>query len=157
MIETILQKQTFTREDLNELLNAEGEERQLLLRRAAEVKEAEVGNVVYLRGLIEFSNRCAKNCLYCGIRYDNKSVHRYSVSDEEILEAAKYAYEHDLIARKNRSTWEMDRIGREMLEVLFLLRSNRDREMTADEVSARLYTSPRSAATPGLRRCAASS
>ena len=93
MIETILQKGTFTREDLIELLNAEGEERQLLLRRAAEVKEAEVGNVVYLRGLIEFSNRCAKNCLYCGIRYDNKSVHRYSVSDEEILEAAKYAYE----------------------------------------------------------------
>ncbi len=93
MIADILQQDQFSRQDLIQLLQAEGGERQLLLKRAAEVKETEVGNVVYLRGLIEFSNRCAKNCLYCGIRSDNKSVHRYTVSDEEILDAAKYAYE----------------------------------------------------------------
>ena len=78
---------------LARLLQLEGEERNALLRKAAEVKAAEVGNVVYLRGLIEFSNCCAKNCNYCGIRLDNKTVERYSVSNEEILAAATYAYE----------------------------------------------------------------
>jgi len=87
-----LNKSSFSRDELIQLIQAEGEHRIALLRKAAEVKEREVGNVVYLRGLIEFSNRCAKNCCYCGIRSDNRSVKRYSVSDEEILEAARYAH-----------------------------------------------------------------
>jgi biotin synthase len=78
---------------LAHLLQLKGEERKALLRKAAEVKASEVGNVVYLRGLIEFSNCCAKNCNYCGIRLDNKLVERYTLSNEEILTAAKYAYE----------------------------------------------------------------
>ncbi len=87
-----INKTSFSKQELVQLIQAEGEDRTTLLRKAAEVKEREVGNVVYLRGLIEFSNRCAKNCCYCGIRSDNREVKRYSVSDEEILEAAKYAH-----------------------------------------------------------------
>ncbi len=54
----------------------------------------EVGNKVYFRGLIEFSNICAKNCLYCGIRKGNEKVIRYNVSDEEILESCRFAWEN---------------------------------------------------------------
>ncbi len=47
--------------------------------------------IVYLRGLIEISNRCRKNCLYCGIRVGNTNVCRYELSDEQILREAQFA------------------------------------------------------------------
>ncbi len=58
------------------------------------VKEALVGKKVFYRGLIEFSNLCAKNCYYCGIRAGNKKQHRYEASEDEVLEAARYAWEN---------------------------------------------------------------
>lgn len=76
------------------LLSANEEERKHLFHRAAEVKEAYVGKKVYYRGLIEYSNLCGKNCLYCGIRAGNKNARRYEVREEEVLEAARYAWEN---------------------------------------------------------------
>ena len=70
----ILIKDNFTREDIIRLLTSENEDRSALFARSAKVKEENVGNVVYFRGLIEFSNICGKNCLYCGIRKGNKNV-----------------------------------------------------------------------------------
>jgi biotin synthase len=46
--------------------------------------------------LIELSNRCRKDCLYCGIRKSNLSVKRYSLTDEEILNAARFAHDQKL-------------------------------------------------------------
>ena len=46
------------------------------------------GNKVYLRGLIEFSNICENDCLYCGIRKGNSRVGRYFLAQERIVEAA---------------------------------------------------------------------
>ncbi|MBU5293575.1 [FeFe] hydrogenase H-cluster radical SAM maturase HydE [Anaerosalibacter bizertensis] len=43
------------------------------------------GNRVFVRGLLEFSNYCRNNCIYCGIRKDNKNVDRYRLSKKEIL------------------------------------------------------------------------
>ena len=77
------------------MLKAEGEERTELFKRANAIKHKMVGNKVYFRGLIEFSNICDKDCFYCGIRSSNKKVTRYHATDEEILYAAKYAYEND--------------------------------------------------------------
>lgn len=54
-----------------------------------------VGFVTYLRGLIELSNECMKNCYYCGIRRDNKRTTRYTLSDEQVIEAAQYAYHNN--------------------------------------------------------------
>ena len=51
---------------------------------AREVK-AKCGKTEVLpRGLIECSNVCAKNCLYCGIRKGNAKVPRYLIPDEEV-------------------------------------------------------------------------
>lgn len=87
----ILNSENFDRNDLVKLLGSEAEERSMLFIKAKEVKQHYVGNKVYYRGLIEFSNICAKNCLYCGIRRDNKEVDRYNLSDDEILDAARFA------------------------------------------------------------------
>lgn len=48
---------------------------------------------VFLRGLIEVSNICGKNCLYCGIRCGNRNVERYELTDDQILSEARFALE----------------------------------------------------------------
>jgi biotin synthase len=49
---------------------------------------------VYYRGLLEFSNLCQRNCLYCGIRAGNTSVDRFTLSLDEIGETAKCCAEN---------------------------------------------------------------
>jgi biotin synthase len=93
-IGSILEKDEFSKEDLLRLLSAEGEERRLLYTKAAAVKSEQVGKKVYYRGLIEFSNICGKNCLYCGIRRNNTDIRRYNLGDNEILKAAEFAYKN---------------------------------------------------------------
>lgn len=56
---------------------------------ADEVRKKYVGDGVHLRGLIEFSNICKCNCLYCGLQSSNKHVNRYRLSKDEILDIAK--------------------------------------------------------------------
>ena len=90
----ILLQTDFSHSDLVTLLLAEGENRQLLFQRAQAVKLQTVGNKVYFRGLVEFSNLCAKDCLYCGIRKSNEKVIRYEATDDEILEACRFAWEN---------------------------------------------------------------
>jgi biotin synthase len=46
------------------------------------------GDEVHLRGIIEFSNHCVRNCTYCGLRRDNPSIRRYRLSPEAIVAAA---------------------------------------------------------------------
>lgn len=91
----ILKKNSFTHAEIVQLLSSEKEARSLLFAASAETKEKYVGNVVYFRGLIEFSNICSKNCYYCGIRSGNKKTNRYNLTDKEILDAAKFAYENN--------------------------------------------------------------
>jgi biotin synthase len=91
-IKEILLNEDFSRKNIISLLESEGEDRTLLFRRSAEIKEKYIGNKVWFRGLIEFSNICGKDCLYCGIRKGNKNLDRYSLSDDEILAAARYAF-----------------------------------------------------------------
>ena len=50
------------------------------------------GNEIYIRGLIEFTNHCKNNCLYCGIRASNAFVDRYRLSKEEILLCCRHGY-----------------------------------------------------------------
>jgi len=89
----ILEQKNFLAQDLVHMLEAEGEDQALLFARALEIKLAEVGNKVYYRGLVEYSNICSKDCYYCGIRKSNSSVKRYNLSDEQILKAARFAFE----------------------------------------------------------------
>ncbi len=93
-INSILNKESFTRNELLTLLQANDLQSDMLYKRAQLVREQHVGKKVFFRGLIELSNQCKKNCLYCGIRTSNSHVKRYSITDEEVLSAAIFAWEH---------------------------------------------------------------
>ena len=56
-------------------------------------KLEKIGKRVSIRGLIEFSNICAKNCYYCGIRKGNRNVNRFRLEKEEVLAYAERALE----------------------------------------------------------------
>lgn len=73
---------------------SEPDRQQALFDKALSVKAATVGRFVYLRGLIELSNVCSKNCYYCGIRAGNPQVERYTLSEEEVLNAAVFAHQN---------------------------------------------------------------
>jgi biotin synthase len=92
-IEQILNQSSLDKNDIISLLNTNDEERKLLFAKANQVKTDIVGKKTYFRGLVEFSNNCAKNCYYCGIRHDNKNLDRFDLTDDEILEAVKFAWD----------------------------------------------------------------
>lgn len=91
-IKSILQNNDFSKAEIIELLTTSQSDAKLLFQKANEVKFCQLGDKVYFRGLIEFSNMCVKDCLYCGIRKSNKNVERYFLSDDEIIQAAKFAF-----------------------------------------------------------------
>jgi biotin synthase len=57
-------------------------------RQACALRRRYWGDAVFLRGIIEFSNYCKQNCLYCGLRRDNANLARYRLASEVILAAA---------------------------------------------------------------------
>ena len=71
----------------------EKEALQQLYDDAYKVKVEHVGKKAYYRGLIEFSNICAKDCYYCGIR-KSSTQERYAMTKDEILSMAMWAYEN---------------------------------------------------------------
>jgi biotin synthase len=90
----ILSKDSLNKADLVALLSATEEDSGAIFQKASEIKKAFVGNKVYFRGLIEYSNYCIKNCCYCGIRSGNMRYARYEMTDDEVLQAARYAWEN---------------------------------------------------------------
>jgi biotin synthase len=66
---------------------------QEILQAAGDCLRKNVGNKVYLRGLIEFSNYCDRNCLYCGLRKNNRSLNRYHLNKDEIVQTAMLAFD----------------------------------------------------------------
>ncbi len=83
-----------TYEQLESLLTSEDVEGiKYLHSKAREVADKIYGKDVYIRGLIEFTNYCKNDCLYCGIRHSNRNVSRYRLTDEQILDCCKNGYE----------------------------------------------------------------
>ncbi|PKP17045.1 MAG: [FeFe] hydrogenase H-cluster radical SAM maturase HydE [Bacteroidetes bacterium HGW-Bacteroidetes-21] len=90
-IRSIISNDNYSREEILYCLNSQGDDELALLEAGGRIRKQFVSNKVYLRGLIEYSNICAKNCFYCGIRRENKTVGRYCLSDENVLDAARFA------------------------------------------------------------------
>lgn len=79
------------------LIEHGGEEEQaLLFERADTVRRERVGDEVHLRGIIEFSNHCRRDCAYCGLRRSNTGLERYRMEPDEILAVARKAAEAGL-------------------------------------------------------------
>lgn len=71
-------------EILNHLVNTPAG---TLFAQADAVRRQHCGDTVYVRGIVEFSNCCVRNCHYCGLRKDNRKLNRYRMKPEEIVEA----------------------------------------------------------------------
>lgn len=73
------------------LLESDFDALSLLWSRADDVRRANVGDEIQMRGLIEISNICRRQCLYCGIRAGNSQLTRYRLTTDEILDSARAA------------------------------------------------------------------
>ena len=132
------------RDDIIEKLSlSEPDSLSALYAKAHTVKTSTIGNKVYLRGLIEFSNICRKNCLYCGIRRENKNVTRYELTDEEVLTAVDFAWKNRygsvvLQSGEQQSTHFTKRITRLLHEI---------KSFTNNEIGITLSCGEQTAAT----------
>lgn len=103
-----------TKEEITYLLeNITHAEREALYNYALKTKHAYFGDKVYLRGLIEFSNICRQDCLYCGIRASNAKVERYRLTQEEILACCEQGYKlgyQTFVLQSGEDLWYTDEI-----------------------------------------------
>ncbi len=93
IIDKLVLNRDLSDEEFEQLILCEDKETiEYLASKAREVREAVYGKDVYLRGLIEFTNYCKNDCLYCGIRRSNKNADRYRLTDEQILNCCEVGY-----------------------------------------------------------------
>lgn len=86
----LLHNDTFNLEEITVLLGiSEKSEFDLLLSRADETRRTHFGSKIHLRGIIEFSNHCVQDCLYCGLRAGNRNLERYRMNKKQILKTAE--------------------------------------------------------------------
>ena len=78
-----------SRADLIPLLRSTGADLAALYARADAVRRERCGDAVPIRSIVEFSNVCANDCLYCGIRASNPVPARYRMSPDEILASVR--------------------------------------------------------------------
>ena len=92
LIEQLREKRNLTDEQLKELIETDGYDKELFAS-AVDIREKAYGRDVYIRGLIEISSYCKNDCYYCGIRRSNEKAQRYRLSEEEILECCVTGYD----------------------------------------------------------------
>ena len=80
----------FSRNDIIEILK-DDLNNDWLFSLADKTRKEYVGDEVHLRGLIEFSNICKRQCKYCGLRCEDKFIDRYRISKENIISYAEHA------------------------------------------------------------------
>jgi len=93
-----------------------------LYKMANELTKKNFGQMVYLRGLIELSNYCKKNCQYCGIRKENKKIERYRLSIMEIQQLVQEGFKAGLrsfVLQGGEDSWFT---ARKFEELIILLR-----------------------------------
>lgn len=89
LLDKCVQNGNLSRDDILFLLNLDtSDDVSRLLNAADEVRKQYCGDGVHIRGLVEFSNTCRNDCLYCGLRRSNRSVRRYRMTPDEMVAAA---------------------------------------------------------------------
>lgn len=87
--------QEITREDIAYLINlSDSDSTETLYAEANTLRKSVLQDFVCIHGIIEFSNYCKNDCLYCGIRKSHE-IKRYRMTKKEILDAVKVAVEDE--------------------------------------------------------------
>ncbi|CDM68289.1 putative biotin synthase [Clostridium bornimense] len=90
LVEKLYKYNSLSKEELIYLIKGINDDnKELLIEAANRTRIEHYGNKVYMRGLIEFTNYCKRNCKYCGIRVANKNLDRYRLTKEEIIQCVK--------------------------------------------------------------------
>ena len=93
LIDKLEKEHILSKEEFAEIIrNHTQENDEYLFEKARNIREKIYGKAVYMRGLIEFTNYCKNDCLYCGIRRSAKNAERYRLSEEQILDCAETGY-----------------------------------------------------------------
>ena len=93
IIEQLKTTHTATREQLLYLLkHITDAEREVLREAAQQTAQAVFGNKIYIRGLVEISSICKRDCRYCGLRRSNPNAVRYRLTPEQILSSCEKGY-----------------------------------------------------------------
>ncbi|HWQ74449.1 MAG TPA: [FeFe] hydrogenase H-cluster radical SAM maturase HydE [Syntrophomonas sp.] len=94
LIDQLEKGHSLTKDELVALIAGRNPELdEYLAAKAAAVSRSIFGNHVYIRGLIELSNYCKNDCLYCGIRKSNRNIERYRLTHEQVLDCCRTGYE----------------------------------------------------------------
>ena len=94
LVSKLEEKHSLTLDEYEKLIAERNEQTAVILRqKAVTLRKKIYGNDVYVRGLIEFTNYCKNDCFYCGIRASNKKLHRYRLSQSQILSCCDEGYE----------------------------------------------------------------
>lgn len=109
-----------TKEEIVYLLKAEGSEKEALFSEANAICKENLKDFICLHAIIEFSNYCANNCFYCGLRRDNETVSRYRMSIPEIVKVAddavnKIGYKM-LVLQSGVDSWYTDQMLVEIIK-----------------------------------------
>ncbi len=91
---TLAERHDLPDDGLRTLITARDAETDLFLQQAAQAEaQRYYGRSIFVRGLIEFTNYCKNDCLYCGIRHSNTHADRYRLTQEDILDCCRQGYE----------------------------------------------------------------
>jgi len=93
LIEKLIREHSLSLAEYEQLIRLRSSETAALLaEHAVKVRTAIYGNSIYIRGLVEVSNICKNDCIYCGIRRSNANCMRYRLSPEDILDCCDEGY-----------------------------------------------------------------
>lgn len=95
LLRKLYETNSLTKEELIEVLYSleDGDQKKALFDYAHRTRLAHYGSRVFMRGLVEFSNYCKQDCMYCGIRASNRKADRYRLAPEDILACCREGYE----------------------------------------------------------------
>ncbi|MCR5376461.1 MAG: [FeFe] hydrogenase H-cluster radical SAM maturase HydE [Lachnospiraceae bacterium] len=93
LADRLIAEHRLSAEEYEKLIVGRDEELAEHLAKAAVAEQKRIyGNEIFIRGLLEISNICKNDCIYCGIRRSNRNCERYRLSEEEILACADEGY-----------------------------------------------------------------
>ena len=131
MIQKILNKKILSRKEIITLLQTEDKnDIQTIYLKADEIRKKYFGNEVHLRGIIEFSNYCEQNCLYCGLRKSNHLLSRYRMNEKEILETAEKIFTAGIKTIVLQSGEDFDYSGKDIYRIIKSIKNEFDAAIT---------------------------
>lgn len=92
LIQKLASGQELELDEFEQLIRQRESVRDASAEKAREVRKAVYGNLVWIRGLIEFTSWCKNDCRYCGLRCSNQKAQRYRLTEDEILSCCRKGY-----------------------------------------------------------------